>query len=353
MGLSASTPALIAASLAAVLGAAYAYTRAALAVRPHARPAELVALPPTLRATGLYADPEAHTIAPGILRFTPQYPLWTDGARKQRWIYLPPGAAIDGGDPDAWQFPVGTRLWKELAFDRRAETRYMERTTAGWRYATYVWTDDGRDAILAPARGAPTGAAIATGALHRAPSESDCRACHAGPTQVLGFSALQLSPDRDPGALHREPVAGAAVDLRGLVAGGQLRGYPAHLVAPRIAARSPLERSALGYLHGNCGGCHRADGPLASVGLVLAQPVVSPPTVLPTAVDQPSRFTLAGATTRIAPGDPARSVVIARVRSRDPAVQMPALGTQLVDDDAVRLLSRWIHQLSPHEGESR
>ena len=48
--------------------------------------------------------------------------------RKRRWISLPPGSAIDASDPDAWAFPVGTRLWKEFSFGgQRVETRYMER----------------------------------------------------------------------------------------------------------------------------------------------------------------------------------------------------------------------------------
>ncbi len=68
-----------------------------------------------------------------------------DGAGKRRWIALPPGTAIDGSDPDGWIFPVGTRLWKEFAFDRRVETRYLERTSEGWRFATYLWLADVED----------------------------------------------------------------------------------------------------------------------------------------------------------------------------------------------------------------
>ena len=60
-------------------------------------------LPQRLHDTGLYVDG-----APGLLvradnlPYAPQYPLWTDGARKRRWIHLPPGSWIDASDPDAW-----------------------------------------------------------------------------------------------------------------------------------------------------------------------------------------------------------------------------------------------------------
>src|SRR5262245_10833144 len=93
-------------------------------------------LPPTLAATGLYADPATREIAADVMAFAPQYPLWSDGAAKKRWIRLPPGASIDGSDPDAWRFPIGTRLWKEFTFGRRVETRFLERLPDGtWRFA--------------------------------------------------------------------------------------------------------------------------------------------------------------------------------------------------------------------------
>ena len=94
-----------------------------------ATPAAVMPLPTSapehLADTGLYADFALRTPAPGVLTFAPQYPLWTDGAAKRRWISLPPGEAIDATDIDNWQFPIGTRLWKEFAFERAVETRFM------------------------------------------------------------------------------------------------------------------------------------------------------------------------------------------------------------------------------------
>src|SRR5512138_3923951 len=95
-------------------------------------------LPEHLRDTGLYARGSTEEIAAGVLPFSPQYPLWSDGAEKRRWIRLPPGTCIDARAPDRWVFPVGTRLWKEFSLGRRLETRMLERTRDGWRFATYV-----------------------------------------------------------------------------------------------------------------------------------------------------------------------------------------------------------------------
>jgi hypothetical protein len=106
--------------------------------------------PEHLRDTGLFADETLTGVAPGLLAYAPQYPLWSDGAAKRRWIRLPRGTSIDGRDPDDWVFPVGTRVWKEFSGGRRRETRLILRTTSGWLYATYRWNAEGTDAVLVP-----------------------------------------------------------------------------------------------------------------------------------------------------------------------------------------------------------
>jgi hypothetical protein len=177
-----------------------------------------------LGATGALALPESleETGFPGAgaVAFTPQYPLWSDGSDKRRWLALPPGTSIDKSNPDAWQFPAGTRAWKEFSRGgKRVETRFIERLPDGsWRYASYQWNADGTKATLAPAQG------VAEVGI---PSRADCLACHEGAAvPILGYSAVQLD------------------------------------------AKLP---KALGYLHGNCGHCHNDVGPLANVELVLAQ----------------------------------------------------------------------------------
>ena len=326
-------------------------------------------LPARLHGTGLYVTGDSLQIDSHNLAFAPQYPLWSDGATKRRWIYLPPGTAIDASRPDAWEFPVGTRLWKEFALPatggtqtRPVETRFVERLANGsWRYAVYVWNDDGTEAALAPADG--VAALSVPGALNGryiVPSRSDCLACHEGAAvPVLGFSALQLSPDRDPLAPHAE--ARSDIDLRSLLARGLIKNLPPALIStpPRIAAKSPVERASLGYLHGNCGHCHNDNGTPAPVDLILAQSIELAGTgterVLRSVIEAGSRFhprpdsgISSSGTALVVPGRPDASVLIARVRSRNPQIQMPPLGSRLRDAEALALLERWIADLSPH-----
>ena len=328
---------------------------------PEVAPAKVAPLPTSLpqrlSETGLYVTGSTTTVRPELIAFSPQYPLWSDGATKRRWIELPAGAFIDARNPDAWEFPPGTRLWKEFSVGRPVETRFIERLADGsWRFAAYVWNDEGTEAILAPAetsvRLPPT---KTRAARYTVPSESDCRACHEGAAvPVLGFGALQLSPDRDPLAPHAEPGKLGAADLRTLVARGVLRNLPQKLIdnPPRIEAASPVERAALGYMHGNCAHCHNESSEGAGVPVVakLEQKVSDPKStslVLGSLIGSTSRFRGASSeapTQLIVPGQSHTSVLPLRMRSRDPRVQMPPLGTSVPDTEALALIERWINQ---------
>ena len=131
--------------LIAALAVAGTSWRRALAASPAGPP--LVA-PDTLMETGLYEAGRPGVVAARNQPFSPQYPLWSDGASKRRWIFLPAGATIDASDAYEWNFPVGTKLWKEFAFGgRKVETRFLWKTSdAEWAFASYVWNADGTSA---------------------------------------------------------------------------------------------------------------------------------------------------------------------------------------------------------------
>ena len=314
------------------------------AARPGIEP-----LPARLSETGLFIHGSTH-IRSDVLTFSPQYPLWSDGTRKRRWIHLPQGTAIDASQIDAWQFPIGTKLWKEFATDRPIETRMIERLADGsWRFATYVWNAEGTDAMLVPEGGARVAVASAPGGRYLVPSRTDCLACHEGAAvPVLGFTALQLSADRDPLAPHADAPRADMPDLQSLVDRGWLRNLPAAALAspPRIVGRTLVERAALGYLHGNCGHCHNAAGALTGLEFVLAQqadPAArGAERTLQSLLGHASRFRAHGngAAQRIAAdGD---SVLTLRMKSENPLVRMPPLAVQVVDIEGVALVERWI-----------
>jgi hypothetical protein len=191
-------------------------------------------------------------------------------------VFLPPGTTIDTTRVDEWVFPVGTRFWKEFEFaGRKVETRLLWKTTdRDWVVASYVWNAQQDEAVLAPEEGIAEVVEIAPGRRYGIPSRLDCLACHdSGRTEVLGFTALQLSTDRDPNAVHQEPLTAEMVTLQTLVDEKRLLPARQDLVShpPRIHADNPRTRAVLGYLSANCGGCHNQSS-LTSVGLLLKQP---------------------------------------------------------------------------------
>lgn len=316
-----------------------------------ASPAAAGSAPQHLADTGLYADFATKAIASDVHPFSPQYPLWSDSATKRRWIRLPKGSRIDASNPDAWIFPAGTRFWKEFAFERRVETRMIERQSNGeWLFATYRWNEDGSDAVLVPEKGARRVAESRPGVPYDLPGVVECRACHAsGLATILGFSALQLSSDRDPNALHALPPDPGSLDLDELLRRGWIKGLPKALTAhpPRVRASSPTERTALGYLHANCSNCHNSQSLIADLGLSFVVRADGTPEALATAVGRPSHYHPTGTTIErhIVPGDPDASLVITRISNRGNVRQMPPIDSHLADADAIALLGRWIREL--------
>jgi mono/diheme cytochrome c family protein len=322
-----------------------------LDLRPGSGPA--YAAPSRLCDTGLYSDGTAGAIDPRNRPYSPQYPLWSDGAVKTRWIFLPPGTAIDTTNAGEWRFPVGTKFWKQFTFNgRKVETRFLWRASANdWVFATYVWNQEGTDAVLAPDAGIRGVVEVAPGRGHDIPGVADCRACHgerqAGP---LGFNALQLSTDRDPNAIHGEPLAPGMITLATLSAAGLLSPARPELVAspPRIRTSDPATRAVLGYFAGNCGHCHNRGGDIAYDGPSLKHGDILDGDAVAAAL-------LAKATAWQVPGQPEggslmlnraqpdASAMLVRMKSRRPSSQMPPLGTNLRDDAAVAALTRWLN----------
>lgn len=312
-----------------------------------------VALPLRLTATGLYASNSVGAIAPGIRQFLPQYPLWSDGLKKRRWVSLPAGSTIDATSELSWDFPAGTKFWKEFSVNgRRIETRMLWKVSATtWKTASYVWNDDGTEAALAPADGIPGVAEITPGKRHTIPSRADCLACH-GTTRTgpLGFNALQLSTDRDSNAIHGEPLAPGMLTLAELVKERLLSPSANHLVnePPRIRTTDASTRSILGYLATNCATCHNRNADGVEAGPVLALPDLlrDGDAAARSLIDRPSSWQVPGVpdgrSVVVHAGSPDLSALVVRMRSRSPSSQMPPFGTVIRDEEALDAMSKWI-----------
>jgi hypothetical protein len=314
---------------------------------------EGLTLPQRLSDAGLFTPDRPGTVASHNRPFVPQYPLWSDGMTKRRWVALPEGSTIDAADEHAWDFPAGTRFWKEFSLNgRKVETRLLWKASATqWLFGSYVWNEEGTDAALAPDEGVPAFVEVAPGRRHSIPSRSDCTACHGtkrpGP---LGFNALQLSTDRDPNAIHGEPLASSMLTLRELVNERILAPTRRDLVEnpPRIRTSDASTRASLGYLMANCGTCHNGSADVSVLGpsLTVRDLVANGDAVARSFIERPSKWQVPdardGMSVLVRPGVPGESAMLVRMRSRAPSSQMPPLGTVLRDQQAVDAIGAWI-----------
>lgn len=307
--------------------------------------------PTDLRCTGLYSDWPSKTVSPDVTEYNPGLALWSDGAVKTRWIYLPPGATPDSGrqridtsDMDEWTFPVGTKLWKEFVLEgKRIETRLLwKQAVSSWYLTTYRWSPDESSATELL-----TGELDADGNGYEVPAQSACPFCHRGRRDdVLGFEAVSLSS-----------ATATPVTMQTLAAQGWITNVPdAGIVIPG----NPADVAALGYLHANCGTtCHNSGSGLAQdTGFFMRLEVANLSTVQATdtwqtGVNVVGRYTPPGAAApmvRLAPDDAGASCVYFRMSVRtgedDAAagVQMPPIDTHKVDEAGVSIVEQWINQ---------
>jgi hypothetical protein len=301
-------------------------------------------MPGTLADTGLCLDAGCSQIAPDVREYEPRWELYSDGATKRRWIYIPTGMQIDTTDMDYWQFPVGTKLWKEFTRDgTRVETRLMLRVGPlddDWYMVPFVWNAS-QDAAVAM----PAGQADANGTMHDVPSRPNCRQCHDNlPGRILGFGALQLDYD----------AAVGLYDLEDAIADGLLTTNPGGAGSPRFPlptdAAQPNATDAIGYLHANCGNCHN---PMTTVqrpiDLRLRVGLLGTLGETPTyaSTNNVTGQMINGSTILVLPGDPAGSIVYQRFMSTNPSNRMPPLATEIIDDPARIVLETWITNIPP------
>jgi len=298
--------------------------------------------PQHLSETGLYSDITSKTVSASVLEYAVQYALWADSADKTRWILLPAGAHIDTSDMDHWQFPIGTKFFKEFALNgKMLETRMVEHVSntgkdeVDYRLSGFVWRDDESDADLAT-KGAPD----VRGTDHDLPTRDECFKCHRGEAgKVLGFSAIQLSHPN------------SSVTLQWLADQGKLTAPPAQ-GADFSPPGTPAVANALGYMHANCGHCHNENGTAWPDNPMVLRLSVSERTPESTALYAATigvpmqRAKTSGDTDRVVAGHTEQSGLLYRMTLRDAAHEgMPPIASKKVDDNGKSIVATWIQGL--------
>lgn len=267
-------------------------------------------------------------------------PLWSDGAEKLRFIYLPEGTRLEADGEGLLRFPVGAAIIKTFAFGEGAERRLIETRVLlhradGWVALPYRWNADQTDATLALAGGrldlvTPAGAAIS----YAIPNKNQCKTCHSKDGQVIpigpkarNLSAAWLGQMVKVGALDRVP-AGA----------DSLPDWSTRATGPA----APLARA---YLDVNCAHCHQPGGGASNSGLDLRWEQDEAHAIgvfkRPVAAGRGA----GGHEFSIKPGAPDASILLYRMDSAEPGIAMPELGKASVDKDGVAVVRRWIAEM--------
>ena len=298
-------------------------------------------IPATLSASGCVAAGNPTLPASGVIPYSVNAPFWSDTAAKERFMAIPDGTSITRTASNDFDFPAGSVLMKSMRLaGQLIETRLFMRHPDGvWAGYTYEWNT----AQTAATRVVGGKTRLVNGQTWIYPSEGQCMQCH---TAAAGFSlgaeTAQLNGHQIYPATNRTSNQLATLASIGLFSAAlpPVASLPA-LANPADVTQS-LTNRARALLHTNCAQCHQPGGPTPSnmdfrYGTPLAAMNVC------NATPQAGSLGIANALL-IAPGDAARSVVIARANRRD-AEGMPPVGSNLVDAAGVSLLTAWVNSL--------
>ena len=175
--------------------------------------------PRKLSESGLFKNVAAHQMADGVIPYSVNSPLWSDGSYKERYLAIPhkdgEEMRIDYTHSNGWTFPNETVLVKSFALEtvagepssrRWIETRFLLRQQNEWVGYSYRWNDQGTDAVLVESAGTDAKFDIqdrnAPGGTRqqawRYPSRTECMVCHSrAANYVLGLQTGQMNRDHD------------------------------------------------------------------------------------------------------------------------------------------------------------
>ncbi|MEX2120529.1 MAG: PQQ-dependent sugar dehydrogenase [Pirellulales bacterium] len=199
------------------------YTLEPNPVDPAARP-----FPRKLSETGLFTSVAGHQVHPGLLPYSVNAPLWSDGAHKDRYLYLPPAPPGDGSGEGAgqvakfdftsgdqgWNLPDGAIAVKSFALDtpqgrRWIETRLLVKQEGEWVGYSYRWNGEQTEAELVDAPGldqsfdALAGDGGVRSQSWHYPSRAECMVCHSrAANYLLGLSTPQFNKTHDYGPVQ-------------------------------------------------------------------------------------------------------------------------------------------------------
>lgn len=292
----------------------------------------------------------------GVIPYTLNAALFTDYAKKKRFIWMPNNKkAIYISDDIPLNFPVGTILIKNFHFDnvlpnnetQNVETRLMIRKNEGWIFANYVWNTEQTEATLNM-----NGSFVnlqwqddddVKTVQYRIPAGAECHTCH---------KVMEVSQPIGPKPRNLNLIYNYANEsknqLEKLVDIGYLENtLPTDIdVLPNYNDTSvSLELRARAYLDINCAHCHSEETHCAYRPMRFGFSDTDDYTNIGICVDPDTDLGL-DLGHIVEPGDARNSVLYYRLSTTEPSERMPLLGRSTLHTEGADLIEDWINSLT-------
>lgn len=295
----------------------------------------------------------------GLLPFEPITPLFTDYAKKARFVYVPEGVqASYVSDDESFDFPTGSAIIKVFYYDnvlpnnerRIIETRVMVKKSSGWEFAEYIWNEAQTEAVLDVAEdgGITEVEWVQDGETrfinYRIPSQTQCLVCH---TNSITTIPLGIKPQNINSNYPYD--TGSANQIDKLIEEGFLEdNVPSNITTVvdwEDINASLLDRSRA-YLDINCGNCHTdgGQGDYRSLRLSYSDTDNNPDN-MGVCVDADTPIPGFPGTKLFESGDAANSIILYRMGIVDSQYTMPQIGRNLNHDEGLQLIEEWTNSI--------
>jgi uncharacterized repeat protein (TIGR03806 family) len=288
-----------------------------------------------------------------LLLYKPNSELFTDYAKKARYVWLPKNTkAVFVSENDPLHLPVGSVLIKVFYYDQTQltsekkiiETRIMIRKDEGWIFANYKWNEEQTEAYLDL-----NTSTVPLSITHQGqeinfdyviPSGNNCNTCHSKGDITV---PIGIKP------IHLNYTLSGINQLQKWIQKGYLNNdLPNEIttVVDYSDTSKSLDKRVRAYFDIQCAHCHNEEGTAFYVSLrfphhqtenlenmgVCLSPTMQIPEIERGLIVNPQNIDL--------------STLYYMMNSTLPQYQMPRIGRSTIHQEGVELVEQWINSLN-------
>lgn len=297
--------------------------------------------------------------ATNVLPYEPASSLFTDYAKKKRFVWMPNGLkATFNGNNKVLELPVGAALIKTFYYDhvqpsnstRIMETRIMIRKSTGWIFAEYIWNAEQTEANL-DLSGSYSNVSwnedniTPKSTNYRFPSSSECFTCHkSGSISIpIGIKPQNLNLNYNYSGVSKNQLS------KWVEQGYLENAIPTNIVSTvnYKDTSNSLDLRVRSYVDINCAHCHQQNSHCDYRPMRFAFSETTIPANLGICIPPQDLTVGAGISSVVQPNNSGRSMMFYRLNTSDESFRMPIIGRTIIHTEGVALIQEWINSLPP------